>query len=125
MGESEGKMIENVTQSPTEATIDRRRHDRISGPFDGCRVGALETPLRIFDLSRGGCFVNAMHEQTPGVSFVMKIDLPYVGMISLKAVSLYLRPGGFAVKFLEMTEETACLLEEALDQLQERAPYDQ
>ena len=55
----------------------------------------------------------------------MKIDLPYMGVISLKAVSLYLRPGGFAVKFLEMSDETACRLEEALDQLQERVPYDQ
>ena len=125
MREREGRMIENVTQSPTEGTIDRRRHDRISGPFDGFRVGALETPIRIFDLGRGGCFVNAMHEQTPGVSFVMKIDLPYVGPITLKAVSLYPRPGGFAVKFLEMSEETASRLEEALDQLQEREPYDQ
>jgi hypothetical protein len=44
--------------------------------------------VRIFDLSRGGCFVNAMHEQTPGISFTMKIDLPYVGQITLKAVSL-------------------------------------
>ena len=31
MGENEGKMIDNVTQSPTEGTIDRRRHDRNSG----------------------------------------------------------------------------------------------
>ena len=119
-------MVENVTtESPAEGTIDRRRHDRISGPFDGFRVGALETPVRIFDLSRGGCFVNAMHEQKPGVSFVMKIDLPYVGPITVKAVSLYARSGGFAVRFLEMSEEAASRLEEALDQLQERAPYDQ
>lgn len=119
-------MIENVTtQPPTEGAIDRRRHDRFSGPFDAFRVGALETPLRIFDLSRGGCFVIAMHEQTPGISFVMKIDLPYVGLITVKAVSLYARSGGFAVKFLEMSEETAERLEEALEQLQERAPYDQ
>jgi hypothetical protein len=119
-------MIENVTTaSPTEGTIDRRRHDRFAGPFDGFRVGALETPLRIFDLSRGGCFVNAMHEQKPGVRFVMNIDLPYAGAITVKAVSLYARCGGFAVRFLHMSEEAASRLEEALDQLQERAPYDQ
>ena len=69
------KMIENVTtQTLAEANINRRRHVRIAGPFEGFRVGALETPLSIFDLSRGGCFVNAMHEQASGIRFVMKID---------------------------------------------------
>jgi hypothetical protein len=55
----------------------------------------------------------------------MNIDLPYAGAITVKAVSLYARCGGFAVRFLHMSEEAASRLEEALDQLQERAPYDQ
>ena len=122
-------MIDDVrTHGPSESTAarDRRRHDRVTGPFDGFRVGALETPLRIFDLSRGGCFVNAMHEQKPGVSFTMKIELPYVGQITVKAVTLYRRPGfGFAMRFVDMSEESAARLEEALEQLQERAPYDE
>jgi len=122
-------MINDVQPSAppgAAAGRDRRQHDRIPGPFDGCRVGALETPLRIFDLSRGGCFVTAMHEQKPGVTFTMKIELPYVGQITLKAVTLYRRPGfGFAMQFVDMSEETASRLEEALDQLQERAPYDE
>jgi hypothetical protein len=120
-------MVENVpTPTAAEATADRRQHDRIPGPFDAFRVGALETPLRIFDLSRGGCFVNAMHEQTPGVSFMMKLDLPYVGPITVKAETLYRRAGfGFAVRFIDMNEETANRLEQALEQLQGRAPYDE
>ena len=120
-------MIENVTtQTLAEATINRRRHIRIAGPFDGFRVGALETPLNIFDLSRGGCFVNAMHEQTSGIRFVMKIDLPYVGLIRLKAETLHRRNGfGFAVRFVDMDEETASRLDEALEQLQSREPYDE
>jgi hypothetical protein len=122
-------MINDVqSAAPSGATTgrDRRQHDRVSGPFDGFRVGALETPLRIFDLSRGGCFVNAMHEQKPGVKFTMKIDLPYVGQITVKAVTLYRRPGfGFAMQFVDMSEETASRLEEALEQLQDRAPYDE
>jgi PilZ domain len=118
-------MLQNVTTtSIVDDASNRRQHNRVRGPFDAARVGALETPLRIFDLSRGGCFVNAMHEQTPGVSFVMKIDLPYVGPITVKAVTLYARAGGFAVQFLEMSDETVGRLEQALDQLQERAPYD-
>jgi len=105
---------------------ERRQHDRVPGPFDAFRAGALETPLRIFDLSRGGCFVNAMHEQKPGVSFRMKIELPYVGPITVKAMTLYRRAGfGFAVQFVDVNEETASRLEDALEQLQERAPYDE
>src|SRR5882762_559169 len=101
-------MIEIQTQTTAEATSgrERRQHDRIPGPFDAFRAGALETPLRIFDLSRGGCFVNAMHEQTPGVSFTMRLELPYVGPITLKAVTLYARAGGFAVQFLDLNAET-------------------
>jgi PilZ domain len=121
------KMIENVTtETLAAATINRRRHVRIAGPFDGFRVGALETPLSIFDLSRGGCFVNAMHEQTSGIRFVMKIDLPQVGLIRLKAETLHRRSGfGFAVRFVDMNEETLSRLDEALEQLQKREPYDE
>ena len=119
-------MLQNVTvAAPAEEAINRRQHDRVRGPFDASRIGALETPLRIFDLSRGGCFVNAMHEQTPGVSFTMRLDLPYAGPVMLKAVTLYARAGGFAVQFLDLNDETVGRLAQALDQLQERAPYDE
>jgi len=80
----------------------------------------LDTPLSIFDLSQGGCFVNSMHEQTPGVRFTMKIQLPHVGVITLKAETLYLRSGfGFAVRFVDVDDETANLLEQALERLQD------
>ena len=108
-----------TTQASTEAR-DRRRNERFTGPFDGFRVGQLETPLSIFDLSRGGCFVNSMHDQTPGVRFTMKIQLPRVGTISLTAETLYLRSGfGFAVRFVDVDDETASLLDKALDRLQD------
>jgi PilZ domain-containing protein len=125
-------MIDNVPTGPladqaaAEATIDRRRHDRIAGPFDGVRVGALETALSIFDLSLGGCFVNATHEQAPGVRFVMKIALPYVGLITLKVETLSQRSEfGFAVRFVDLNEETASRLDQALQQLRERALQDE
>jgi PilZ domain-containing protein len=117
---------DEFTPPPDQATIDRRRDYRVAGPFDGFRVGALETPIVIFDLSRGGCFINSMHEQKPGIRFVIKIELPYVGQIRVKAETLYRRTGfGFAVRFVEMNEETANLLDQALSQLQDRAAYDE
>jgi len=113
-------MINFETTQASNEGRDRRRNERFAGPFDGCRVGKLETPLSIFDLSRGGCFVNSMHDQTPGVRFTMNIELPRVGTINLKAETLYARSGfGFAVRFVDVDDETANLLDQALDQLQD------
>jgi hypothetical protein len=110
----------NVQSHDDQTARDRRRNERFAGPFDGFRVGLLETPLNIFDLSRGGCFVNSMHDQTPGVRFTMKIQLPRVGVITLRAETLYLRSGfGFAVRFVDMDDETESLLDQALEQLQD------
>jgi hypothetical protein len=118
--EPERIMINLNAQTHEQEARDRRRDERFAGPFDGCRIGMLETPLSIFDLSRGGCFVNSMHDQTPGVRFTMKLQLPRVGVITLKAETLYLRSGyGFAVRFLDMDDETASILDQALEQLQD------
>jgi len=104
------------------AVDDRRESDRIPGPFDAWRVGSLETPVRIYDLSLGGCFVHAMHEQEKGVIVMLKIDLPDVGLIELKAETLYRRPGfGFAVRFIDVTAEAAERLERGLKAMQRGA----
>jgi len=98
------------------ATEDRRASDRVPGPFDAWRIGFLETPVRIFDISLGGCFVHAMHEQERGVVMMLKIQLPQEGWIELKAETLYRRPGfGFAVKFIDVPPETLERLARALD----------
>jgi hypothetical protein len=98
----------------------RRRHLRIPGPFDGMRVGFLPTPLQIFDLSLGGCFVNSLHDQQEGVVFNLRIDLPQEGWIALKAETLYRRDGGYAVRFLGMTDVTRKRLERALENWRDR-----
>src|SRR4030081_1529634 len=109
--------------STTASTCDRREHDRIPGPFDGLRVGALETPVTIFDLSRGGCFINSMHEQQVGIVFPLKIDLPREGWITVKAQTLYRRADfGFAVQFIEVAPDAAERLDRALRAIQEREP---
>ena len=107
------------------AVDDRRQHTRIAGPFDGQRIGALETPIRLYDLSRGGCFIVAMHEQRPGVEMTLRIDLPYVGAITVKAETLDRRDSyGFAVRFVEVPENVAVRLNRALDMLEKRKPSD-
>ena len=104
------------------AMDDRREHERISGPFDGRRMDALMTPVSIYDLSEGGCFINAMHEQKPGSVFRLEIDLPYVGRITATAETIGSRAEfGFAVRFIEMSTEDAFRLQHALDELKMRA----
>lgn len=118
-------MMELISATATTAVDDRRQHDRVSGPFDGLRVNALETPVRIYDISEGGCFVNSLHDQQPGVNFRLKIDLPYEGWITVKARTLYYKPEfGFAVRFTEMSDEAMTLLKKAIEQLKCRDPFD-
>ena len=114
------EIIENALTTEADAR-DRRRNERFTGPFDGFRVDVLETPMSIFDLSLGGCFVNSSHEQEPGVRFQMKIDLPQVGWVRLTAETVYVRPGyGFAVQFVDVDKSTASRLEQGLGQLLDR-----
>ena len=98
----------------------RRSHDRVDGPFDGHRVTALESPVRIGNLSEGGCFVNSMFEQVPGARLQLTIELPNGSSINLQGEALYYRPDfGFAVRFTEMTEETRARLQDALRKMRE------
>ena len=95
--------------------FDRRQHERFVGPFDGVRMGALETPLQLFDLSVGGCFVNSMHEQQEGVTFKLRVDLPGEAGVLLRAETLYRRPGGYAVRFVDVDAATCERLRRGLE----------
>jgi hypothetical protein len=107
------------------AVDERRRHDRVTGPFDGQRVNALDTPVTIYDLSEGGCFVNSLHDQQSDVVITLKINLPYEGWIALRAVTLYRKPGfGFAVRFIDVSEESAARLKRSVEKIKARRPYD-
>src|ERR1700736_2852443 len=102
----------------TASASDRRLHERVPGPFDARRVDALETPLRIYNLSEGGCFINSLLDQQPGVAFRLEIELPDAGKIQLKAETIYRNEGvGFAVRFVGMTEEATTHLRLALQQI--------
>lgn len=100
---------------------DRREHERIPGPFDGRRIDALVTPVSIYDLSEGGCFVNAMHEQKLGSVLRLEINLPYVGTVVVTAETVGGRSGfGFAVRFIEMSLDDTFRLQQAIDELKLR-----
>jgi hypothetical protein len=103
-----------------EPAESRRLHPRVHGPFDGVRIGALETPVQLYDLSRGGCFINSMHQQQPGVRLLLQIDLPHDGWITVRAETLpRSNEFGYAVRFVNLSAEAAERLERALQALQE------
>jgi hypothetical protein len=100
------------------AAANRRESDRVPGPFDAWRIDFLHTPVRIYDISLGGCFVHAMHEQEAGVIVMLQIELPKEGTLQLKAETLYRRPGfGFAVRFIDMDDQLRTRLSRALQVL--------
>jgi hypothetical protein len=108
--------------SPAEESADRnrRQHIRCAGPFDGRRAGLLETPIRIYDLSEGGCFINALHTTTSaGQRLEFKIQLPFEGWINVRAVALYDRADfGFAVQFVDLAEHTRERIARTIKKLQ-------
>jgi PilZ domain-containing protein len=74
-------------------------------------------PVQIYDLSLGGCFVNSMHDSPPvGRVFKMTLDLPGEDGLVLRAETVYSRPGfGYAVRFIELSEETTASLTRAME----------
>jgi hypothetical protein len=110
--------LDNVDMNTLGRPEDRREHDRVPGPFDGLRVDLLDTPVRIYDLSKGGCFVHSMHEQTIGIPVTLKIDLPFEGWITVEAEVVYRKDGfGFAVRFQKMDAATTAQLSRSVDKL--------
>lgn len=100
----------------------RRQHIRVTGPFDGKRIGLIDTPVQIYDLSEGGCFVNAMQEQQEGREVELEIVLPQEGSIRVVAQTLYSRPGfGFATRFTTLDDEARDKLARELESLRKRA----
>jgi len=85
----------------------RRKSRRVPGPFEGRRLGALTVDLNIHDLSVGGCLIQSFHEVPVGRRMTLEIDLPVEGTVQLAAESVNTRPDyGFAVKFIDVPEET-------------------
>ncbi len=101
----------------------RRQHVRVKGPFDGKRISVIDTPVQIYDLSEGGCFVNSMQEQVAGREVVLEIVLPSAGPITVTAQTLYARPGfGFAVRFTDVEPEAWLKLRQELARLLTEGP---
>jgi len=92
----------------------RRRYRRVPGPFDARRVDLLPVPLRIYDISEGGCLIQSHQEQPLGQRFWLEIELPVEGWLRLEAQVLYNLDGWFAVAFVEMPDAVRAPLARAI-----------
>src|SRR5215208_6581626 len=98
--------MSDSSQHDDLAGAQRRTSPRVPGPFNGTWRGFVDMPLRIQDLSIGGCLIHAHHEVPRGRRLTLEIDLPESGILVVQAEALYIRPDyGFAVRFVDMDDE--------------------
>src|SRR5262245_11915676 len=96
----------------------RRNEPRVAGPFDGRRTGPLPTPLRIHDLSAGGCLIECYYDVAVGRRITLQIDLPGEGWITVEAETLHLRENfGFAVRVMELSDGNRGRIERTIERL--------
>jgi hypothetical protein len=93
----------------------RPRALRVPGPFDGRRISEGMVELRIVNLSVTGCLIQSTHGAPPGERVALEIDLPYEGTVRLDAESVNKRPGGYAVKFVNMEDDVREKLERVIE----------
>jgi PilZ domain len=96
----------------------RRCELRVAGPFAARRVGPLPTPLRVHDLSVGGCLVECYYDVATGRRITVQIELPGEGWITVDAETLYLRENfGFVVRFVELSDANRGRIERTIERL--------
>jgi hypothetical protein len=100
----------------------RRQYLRVPGPFDGRWLGLIAVPIRIFDLSVGGCLVQTYHAQAPDRRLTLEIELPYEGWLQLEGRSLKMRSDdGFPVRFVNVPPDVGARLRTAIDKIAAQA----
>jgi len=90
----------------------------VRGPFDGSWAGAAGNgTARIWDLSTGGCYIDALNEQRNGEVLTVSISLPE-GLVAAEGEIVYSLPNqGFAVRFVQMDDGSRLALHLAVDRL--------
>jgi hypothetical protein len=95
----------------------------MSGPFDGRHVGTVRVPVRIRDLSAGGCLIESRGLAAVGGRLRLQIDLPGEGWIAVEAETLAVREDyGCAVKFVSVDEANQRRIERTTARVLDRSP---
>lgn len=87
----------------------RRRYPRIAGPFPGSHIGERETSVLVYDLNRGGGFINFLDDPPQASALLIKIELPE-GPITVNAETVYRHPSGVAVRFVDVDDDAGTRL---------------
>ncbi|MBS1818904.1 MAG: PAS domain-containing protein [Acidobacteria bacterium] len=89
---------------PTGA--ERRRHPRIAEAFEGWRLGLIDTPVQIQNLSIGGCFVASFYPPPSEPVYQVRIDLGAHGVVEVDVRTAYVSPEiGYGVQFMRVPEQ--------------------
>ena len=94
-----------------------RRYVRAAGPFNGFHLGLRQTPIQVFNLNLGGGFISFTDEQPAGSTFVLTIDLPQEGRITVQAETIYRDSSGIAVRFDYLDADAAGRLARAVERV--------
>jgi hypothetical protein len=111
--------MSNLTASSHEPAAaghsNRRRYPRVKGPFDGTWAGAAGNgSARVWDLSVGGCYIDALNDQRQGERITVQISVAE-GQISAEGDVVYsVANQGFAVQFIDMPGESREVLYQAM-----------
>ena len=100
-----------------------RRYVRAVGPFNGFHLGLRKSPVLIFNLNVGGGFVNFTDDQPAGPTFVLTIELPHEGRVTVLAETVYRDPSGVAVRFLDVGADETDRLARAVDRMREQQAH--
>jgi hypothetical protein len=85
---------------------DRRSEERLQVCLDAVWDGSGSITAGITDLSEGGCFVDTTGEAYTGELLNLRVQLPDGNWLELKGeVAHQMRPVGFGLRFIELSEE--------------------
>ena len=97
---------------------ERRSEDRLEVRLDAVWDGSGNFLARITDLSEGGCFVDTTGEAALGERLTFGIELPDGGQLELTGeVAHHMRPVGFGLRFVDLTDEQRDQLRSFIDYL--------
>jgi hypothetical protein len=97
-----GSLADNLSRG---VAADRRRFLRICHSFEGRRRGILPVPIRICDLSLGGCLIESRYPESRGRRLEIDIDLPWEGWTTVDSEIVTIRPEyGYGVQFVGLPD---------------------
>ena len=103
--------------------LQKRRYERVKGPFPGRHLGSGKMHVLIYDLSLGGGFVRFTDAQPEGSTLTLTIKLPQEGPVTLNAERVYRHEDGWPVRFIGVPVDTAVRLARTVDALKQRSKF--